>query len=1440
MINATHVPLIRTFSPFHKTDEDARSDEIMAVVGRRVPTGWDVVEGCHRAVILAGAGIGKTHEMRLRAKLKRAAGNAAFFIRLEDIDAEFEFSFEIGNAEEFSAWLDSTNDAWFYLDSIDEARLKDPRCFEKAITRFARRIDRAKHRAHIVLSGRPYAWRSHTDYEMVNRHLPFARPKIQIATEDDKNSLTEVTGASLDEATDEDETLKVFLLNDLSEADIRLFAKARGAQDVDRFVDQIQRRNLMSIAARPFDLEDMVAAWRQSGELGSRLDFLSKGINMRLSEVDPVRRRREPLNLEKARKGARSLAAAVVLSGEAGIRVPDETPHADGIDAEAVLGDWEPGDVDTLLQRGIFDDAIFGKVRFRHREVRELLAAEWLAEHLKAGTSRRAVEALIFREKYGHRFIAPRLRPLLPWLILLDDDIRQKAVALSPEIVVEGGDPSRLPFGERRQLLCEIVEKIAMDVSPQLAFDNAAISRIAEPDLSEDVLRLIEQHRRNDDALTFLGRLVWQGEMETCLGPLRDVAADAGRGLYARIASLRAVATVGTRAEIDAVWDQILSDGKAIDRRLAAEVLSYAASDPASIDRVLATLDLLPPYDRFQVSGLSEALCGLIDRLDILQDEGPRLLARLISALNGILGREPHLEGGRERISRDYKWLLAVAAHAVERLIRIRSPHVLAEDAVAILHKLSDARAWHDVNIGEHAKRLQTAVPAWPELNDAVFWSAIVADRARKEARGGERVTEPTPWINYEFCRFQDVDFDRVLSFIPACEHEDDKLVAASLAFQLTKTYALPEDALIKLRGAVASSPTASAHVEGMISWRPSKEHLAMLEEHESYERESEQKRMAAVEQRRGWIAALRADPSRVRRPQSVELGQITNIQLALMNSTRERNGLKWRGADWRSLIGEFGEDVAAAYRDAAMGHWRHYSPAIVSEGNDTREVPCELIFGLAGLEIEAEQTPDFPKNLSDDELRLAMRYSPCELNGFPTWLEQAFLDRPDVVLEAVLRELAWDLERVAASRDYILDDIVHYVPWLHAHIAGWITDWLEANATRDTEVLRKALSIAKASGNPGRLADLARIKVEAQSTMPEQAMWFALWVDTAADDALPILADWLGAMPTDEASKAAQHVITGLLGGRRAQGLGSGVSSYRTPLNLKHLLVLMHQHIRVEDDIHRAGKGVYTPELRDEAQDARDALLHLLCEIPGKETWLALQDLAKVHPNPEARPWMLCRATERAVLDGDLESWSEAQLRAFDADQTLVPTTNAQLFSLAVQRLLDMREWLQDGNDSPYKTWQRAETETEMRNLIAGHLRQHAKGHYTCAQENELPNGQRPDIWVQRSSVTPVPIELKLLDKDWSGPDLCERLRNQLVGDYLREEAGGRGVMLLVWQGPTANRTWEIGGRRVGLEELEAALQEYWGSISENWPEIEEVKVIVIDLTRRGRRSGR
>lgn len=95
------------------------------------------------------------------------------------------------------------------------------------------------------------------------------------------------------------------------------------------------------------------------------------------------------------------------------------------------------------------------------------------------------------------------------------------------------------------------------------------------------------------------------------------------------------------------------------------------------------------------------------------------------------------------------------------------------------------------------------------------------------------------------------------------------------------------------------------------------------------------------------------------------------------------------------------------------------------------------------------------------------------------------------------------------------------------------------------------------------------------------------------------------------------------------------------------------------------------------------------------------------------------------------------------------------------------------------------------------------------------------------------MPVELKL-SQNWSGPRHFERLENQLCGDYLRDISSSCGIFLLVNHGGQA--TWEtptIG--RVGFNDLVIALQEHWLAIASKFPNVEDIKVIGIDLTKRG-----
>lgn len=1405
------VPLDRRFSLILQDDNVTDTDEIGKPSSGWDAVGWADILEMYRCVILAGAGAGKTHEMRDQATRLNDSGLYAFFIRIEDLDESFQDAFEVGNSDRFCDWLDSKEDAWFFLDSVDEARLENPRTFERAIRRFASRIKNGQHRAHIIISSRPYAWRPRSDRLLMQQSLPWAV------------NAKEETGPAL------------YHLTDLSEQDIRIFAAHRQVDQIDALIDNLFRADLMSFAGRPFDLEGILSKWRADASLGSRLDLLGHNVRDQLSEIDPDRAQRSPISPERALDGARRLAAAVILTGKPGVRVPDGVPSDKGIDARAVLADWNDTEIGTLLQRGLFSDPIYGMVRFRHREARELLAAEWLARLLSLGNARLDVEALLFRKQYEARIVIPKLRPVLPWLILMDAEIRRTALSLSPEIAIEGGDVSRLPLDERQKILRDVATRIASDIDDGSARWNEAIIRIATPDLADEAGHLIEAHPDNDDVLSFLGRLVWQGEMSACLPALERIALTSERGVYARIAAIRAVMTVGTSEQARAIWDKLLALENDLPVQLLAEVVDNAAANTGSVCRLIASMEKLPDQNRREVTGLGRSMRRFVDRLRT--DDGA--LSELIAGTRALLDQPPFIEWRYCEVSKRYVRLLPAAARAVERLVEVKAASALSDDSLEILSKLAAARSWHYDDMDDPKTRLGELVPAWPALNDALFWYNVTNERAAQEEQGKSLADAPYI-LGDSYWRFTPDDLSRLTSNAATRERDDEALVAVFQAHRVIRQYDLAQQDIDVVREILSSRSVLCQRFDQLISAQLSKAEKRYNEQQEKRRLQRERKASVEAEYRKRWIHDLQADPDRIRDSAKASAGEFTNDRYWLFEAARSAEGerSKWAGAAWRNLEPEFGLEVAKAYRDAAIACWRAYRPPLLSEGHEnSQSTPGILIFGLAGLEMEAAENASLFESLDEITFHHALRYMTWELNGFPTWLEAAFQARPALVMEAVRRELLWEL---TASQDaplhHVLHDFVYHAPWMHAALVNPLLDYLTDAMPQRSEDLQHAIHILRSGGaSAEQLVPIAQRILSGNPSTEKTALLLGLWIDLDAATGIPALEAWLAQLPPDQTSDAMQQGLLAIVGSRRRENSGPRTGNFQTVEHLTRLHRLAHAHVRREDDINRNGTGAYSPTRRDDAQDARDELFSRLADIPGKATYLALSELATDHPVVASRPWMRTLARRRAETDGDLELWSEQQFSDFHVNQTFVPGTDRQLFDIVVARLQDIRDWLENGDDSPYKTWQRVTSETEMRNLIAGELNRRAQGRYTCAQENELANAQRPDLFVQAPSVThSVPIELKLLDKGWSGPDLCERLRNQLAGDYLREGQGRAGVFLLIWTGTATNRRWQIENQTVGLAKLEGALTDYWNKISQEFENVDAVSVLVVDLTMR------
>ena len=723
--------------------------------------------------------------------------------------------------------------------------------------------------------------------------------------------------------------------------------------------------------------------------------------------------------MEQALAGARRLAAAVVLTGEPRIQVPDGTHERTGFDAGAVLGEWDPDDVQALLERGIFDDVIYGAVRFRQRDIRELLAAGWFSELLQKGHTRHEIDSLFFREQFGHKFISPRLRVVLPWLILDDSDICDRILESHPEITMEGGDPPRLPLPARKRILSDVVEGLVRHEDYGQPGDNSALARIAHRDLTEHTLALIDQYRDNDDALFFLGRLVWQGAMSGCVTPLVRVAGDSAREIYTRIAATLAVSTCGTEEQRGNLWNILLAADEDIPGEVLAELVRSA--NETAIPKLLRSIERAWLPTRTPVRArLTSALHDFVDLLPLPAGDGAREPVRkFLFGLRSFLGRRPFLDPRSCEISKKFGWLLGPAMHAVERLLAARNVLAFDEHAMALLRIAPTARDWRTRGIDDRKDKLAELVPGWPELNDALFWYSDKATRSQRRAKLMD-VSNVLPLaLADHYWEFGPDSFARVLGWVMNCEPEENQQLALSLAFRIYAQAEKPNEWLERLHDSVSDNPGLTVKLEKLLNPVVSEELLAEECQWADHKRRIERERLAIAEQRSVWIAKLKADPNIVRNPPGVPPSEISLDQYHLLKEVEgdEERTDRSQGSAWRTLINEFGQEIATAYRHAAMAHWRRFTPELRSEGGNTHSLPYSLVFAMAGLSIEAAEVEEFPGHLSASETTLALRYIVYELNGFPRWLEPMYETYRERVLETVLTELFWELDNTKFRR---------------------------------------------------------------------------------------------------------------------------------------------------------------------------------------------------------------------------------------------------------------------------------------------------------------------------------------------------------------------------------------------------------------------------------------
>ena len=374
-----YVDLERYFMPIKKDQE--LDLEVTRVWGKSIGgwLDWNDLFNEWRVVLLAEASSGKTKEFENNAQKLLKDGKSAFFVSIEELaDEGFEQALDPNAKNEFGKWKDGFEDGYFFLDSLDEARLNRKR-FNSALKKLAHTVSHSLNRTRIFISCRVSDWKGVEDELTIKQLLPVpdhTPPQANLNTEAallDPIFKNHKTDLEIDKK-DEDQTpdLMIVRLVPLDEAQQKKLAQAVGIEDTSEFYHAIWQKGLESLAERPGDLIELAIYWKTYKKFGTLFEMTQHAVDQKLSEPDPFRPDNDVLTLERAREGAMRIAAALTLGKTFTVRSPaidlDPGLVTGALDTRKLLTEWSDAERNSLLRRGLFAPATYGRIRFHQRE----------------------------------------------------------------------------------------------------------------------------------------------------------------------------------------------------------------------------------------------------------------------------------------------------------------------------------------------------------------------------------------------------------------------------------------------------------------------------------------------------------------------------------------------------------------------------------------------------------------------------------------------------------------------------------------------------------------------------------------------------------------------------------------------------------------------------------------------------------------------------------------------------------------------------------------------------------------------------------------------------------------------------------------------------------------------------------------------------------------
>ena len=1333
-----------------------------------------------------------------------------------------------------AAWKASTEDAWFFLDSVDEAKSSGIR-LEKVFRKFADGILGGEERAHLILSGRATDWEFRRDLESLKHWLPVSE-RISAPGTTPEEELLRIVRQERERAEKPPtpEQPYVTVMTPLDSDRIRLFAQAKGAPDLDRFLEQIDAANLWHFARRPLDLDWLVRFWQSEGRLGSLTEMVERSIIERLKETNTDRTRTDTLDNTRALRAVERIGAAMVFGRRNTISIPDgdvaftsDSP----LDLADVLPDWSADDRGLLLSRPIFDPATLGRARFHNDNdgvVRSYLAARWLARLRSENLSTSALFAVLFATSYGMEVVKPSVSETAAWLALWDKDVANELVRRSPFFLLGAGDPATLSHDVRRDALVRLISELTSGNHELPWWDNDKLRRFAQPDLGETVASLWPTYCSNKEAAQLLMRIAWLGSLRECGSLAFDAVFDTNLDSTTRIFAGRTLLATADEETKRKYAELVIAGRSTLPSKILGEAMMDLFPRFIGLPDLLASVESLDVADDKGGFGFEWEGPGLAEKLD-----SPSDLEQLLSGLFDQLGGELGDHSYHEPTKREAAYFPAITTTA-SRLLK-----ALPSDSATDLVIDAILRVSHRRN---HNGKLQTSLKdAYAELHRtsprrrSAFWR--VAQSLRRSTPDWRKIEHPWQIEMMGYAHgLQLEDLDLLLAEIPF-RGENDRRLAVNAGFALLQANGSPAGVLEKIRIAAASDPVASETFQAWMQPKePSVEHINA----EKHLKEIEAQNALEGDKRdQSWIdfvRDIRADPARIARLKVPAASGVNKDLFELWQLLR--------GADNRNryaidnvlpLERIAGAEVSQAVRDGLIAYWKSSAPLLRSqkETKDWNSVRWVDLMGLAGVSLEAANQEGWASHLSAEQAKAAAGYATLELNGFPHWLPDLIISRPVDVRTVLVGEIVDELSRSDPAHYGTLGNVAQD-GGVVALVAPDLLNDLEGRVHLPSAALSYVLQIV-VSGIPTesrpRFVKLGIERFDEEDDVAVGVQYLAAVFTLDAAMSMDALTRKLASVGAAEQAALLDRFLVASFGDSfsgSAFKLGDV-----SPEILEQLVRLTFQAYSQAAARRRPAGEVYQLDENDHADHARSAVFNRFAKTPGAATFQALLRLQKDPACPVPPTRLQAIAEDRAIQDSESAPWMPADVSAFEQRHEAPPRTAKDLQSVLLRRLEDMQHDLQHGDFSQGLTLKALPQEVDVQNWVADRLRLKQGTSFSVEREMHVAGEKEPDVRVRaKATDTAVAMEIKVVDS-WTLKKLDDALEVQLCGQYLRSKDGRHGVLLLVHQEARA-KGWEdtATGVFLSLPEVVARLSARAAVIAGSHNDAPQPEVSVVDVS--------